>query len=199
MVATELRRKVRWLITIRALISTILLGSAIVAQITAPGSLPVDPLFFLIGLTFTLTIVYALTLRFIERHRWVVDLQLGGDALIVSAFILATGGVTSYFASLYVLPIVAGSTVQFRRVGLMVATLSAALYGGLVVGQYFAAAGIVSVSWFAEPTVVLPLRSVAQYTVGLNEFGFFPAGLLTGPLAENARTAGPQAPNDVTR
>jgi two-component system sensor histidine kinase PilS (NtrC family) len=192
MAATELRRKVRWLIAVRALISTILLGSAIVAQIAAPGSLPINPLFFLIGLTFTLTIVYALTLRFIERHRWLVDLQLGGDALIVSAFILATGGVTSYFASLYVLPIVAGSTVQFRRGGLMVATLSAALYGGLVVGQYFAASGIVSVSWFAEPTVVLPVRSVAQYTVALNVFGFFAAALLSGSLAENVRSAGAQ-------
>src|SRR5918911_133209 len=127
MAATELRGKVRWLITIRAIISTILLGSAIVAQITAPGSLPIDPLFFLIGLTFTLTIVYALTLRLVERWRWLVDLQLGGDALIVSAFILATGGITSYFASLYVLPIVAGSTVQFRRGGLMVAPLSGSL------------------------------------------------------------------------
>ena len=192
MAATELRRKVRRLIAIRALISTILLGSAIVAQIAAPGSQPINPLFFLIGLTFTLTIVYALTLRFVERYRWLVDLQLGGDALIVSAFILATGGVTSYFASLYVLPIVAGSTVQFRRGGLMVATLSAALYGGLVVGQYFAASGIVSVSWFAEPTVVLPLRSVAQYTVALNVFGFFAAALLSGSLAENVRSAGAQ-------
>jgi two-component system, NtrC family, sensor histidine kinase PilS len=192
MAATELRRKVRWLIAIRALISTILLGSAIVAQIAAPGSPPINPLFFLIGLTFTLTIVYALTLRFVERYRWLVDLQLGGDALIVSAFILATGGVTSYFASLYVLPIVAGSTVQFRRGGLMVATLSAALYGGLVVGQYFAASGIVSVSWFAEPAVVLPLRSVAQYTVALNVFGFFAAALLSGSLAENVRSAGAQ-------
>src|SRR5947208_731582 len=38
-----LRHKVGWLIAIRAIISTILLGSATVAQITAPGSFPVDP------------------------------------------------------------------------------------------------------------------------------------------------------------
>src|ERR687884_1333999 len=189
MVATELRRKVRWLITIRAVISTILLGSAIVAQITAPGSLPIDPLFFLIGLTFTLTIVYALTLRFVERWRWLIDVQLAGDALIVSAFILATGGITSYFASLYVLPIVAGSTVQFRRGGLMVATLSAVLYAGLVLGQYFAASGLLSASWFVEAATALPPRSVAQYTVALNVFGFFAAALLSGSLAENVRSA----------
>ena len=74
-------------------------------QITAPGSFPVDPFFFLIGLTYALTIIYALTLRFVDRYRWLVDLQLAGDALIVSAFIYFTGGITSYFTSLYVLPI----------------------------------------------------------------------------------------------
>ena len=51
MIDTELRRKVSRLITIRAIISTILLGSATFAQITAPGVLPVDPFFSLIGLT----------------------------------------------------------------------------------------------------------------------------------------------------
>ena len=116
------------------MISTLLLGGATVAQITAPGSFPVDPFFFLIALTYALTIVYALTLRFVERHRWLVDLQLAVDALIVSAFIYFTGGITSFFSSLYVLPIIAASTVQFRRGGLLVATLSAVLYVGLVVG-----------------------------------------------------------------
>src|SRR5262245_55997203 len=136
-----LRSKVARLIAVRAVISTILLGSAIVTQITVPGAFPVDPLFFLIGLTYALTIGYALTLRFVETRRWLVDVQLAGDALIVSAFIHFTGGITSYFTSLFVLPIVAGSTVQFRRGGLLVATLSTVLYVGLVLGQYFAASG----------------------------------------------------------
>ena len=118
---SELRRKLRWLIAIRAVISTVLLGSATFAQITAPGSFPVDPFFFLIGLTYALTAIYAGTLRLVERYRWLVDLQLAGDVLIVSAFIYFTGGITSYFSSLYVLPIVAASTVQFRRGGLLVA------------------------------------------------------------------------------
>src|SRR5438876_9969383 len=141
---TDLRRKLAWLIGIRAMISTILLGSATFAQITAPGLLPVDPFFSLIGLTYALTIGYALTLPFVDRHRWLVDIQLAGDALIISAFIYLTGGITSYFTSLYVLPIVAGSTVQFRRGGLLVATFSAVLYGGLVLAQYFAASGLLT-------------------------------------------------------
>src|ERR1019366_8867576 len=134
----DLRRKLGRLILIRALISTVLLGTATFVQITAPGSFPVDPIFFLFALIFALTITYAVTLRFVERHRWLVDLQLAGGALIVSAFIYFTGGITSYFSSLYVLPIVAASMVQFRRGGILVAAFSTVLYGGLVLWQYFA-------------------------------------------------------------
>ena len=100
MADATLRRQVIRLMFGRAIISTILLGSAIVAQITAPGSFPIDPFFFLIGLIYVLTISYALMLRSLDRHRWLVDVQLAGDALIVSAFIYFTGGVTSYFAPL---------------------------------------------------------------------------------------------------
>jgi two-component system sensor histidine kinase PilS (NtrC family) len=190
MIDTGLRRKVGWLIAIRAIISTILLGSAIFAQITAPGSFAVDPFFYLIGLTYALTITYAITLRYVDRHRWLVDVQLGGDALIVSAFIYFTGGITSYFTSLYVLPIAAGSTVQFRRGGILVATLSAVLYVGLVAAQYMAASGLLADPWLTRYALALPGQSVARYTVALNVFGFFAVALLSGSLADSLRSAG---------
>jgi two-component system sensor histidine kinase PilS (NtrC family) len=190
MTDTPLRPNVARLITVRAIISTILLGSATFAQITVPGLLPVDPFFSLIGLTYALTISYALTLRFVDRHRWLVDLQLAGDAVIITAFIYLTGGIGNYFTSLYVLPIAAGSTLQFRRGGLTVATLSAVLYGGLVLAQYLAAAGLLTSAWLGAPTASLPPRSFAQYTVALNVFGFFAVAILSGSLADSLRNAG---------
>jgi two-component system, NtrC family, sensor histidine kinase PilS len=188
--APALRRQIIRLMVVRAGISTILLGSAIVVRIQAPGSFAVDPFFFLIGLTYGLTILYTFTLRFVDRHRWLVDLQLGGDALIVSAFIYFTGGVTSYFASLYVLPIIAASMIQFRRGGLMVATLSTVLYGGLVLAQYLAAEGLLTDPWLISASVNLPPGSFARYTVALNVFGFFAVALLSGSLANSLRSAG---------
>jgi len=185
-----LRKNLAWLIAIRAIIGTILLGSAVVVQITAPGSFPVNPFFFLIGLTYGLTIIYGLTLRFVDRYRWLIDLQLAGDALIVSAFIYFTGGITSYFTSLYVLPVVAAGALQFRRGGLMAATLSTVLYVGLVIAQYLAAAGYRTDPWLAAATLALPPSSVARYTVALNVFGFFAVALLSGSLAESLRSAG---------
>src|SRR5262245_51686001 len=118
---SELRRKMASLIFIRAIISTILLVSATFARITAPVSSSVDPFFVLIGFIYALTILYAVTLQFVDAHRWLIDGQLVADALIVSAFIYLTGGVKSYFTSLYILPIVAGSTVRYRRGSLLVA------------------------------------------------------------------------------
>src|SRR3954463_4205350 len=187
-----LRRKVVRLMLVRAIIGTILLGSAIFMEVTAPGSFPVNPYFFLIGCTYALTIIYVLTLRYIDRYRWLVDLQLAIDALIVSAFIYITGGITSYFTSLYVLPVIAASTIQFRRGGLMVATLSAVLYAGLVLAQYLAASGLRTDPWLVSMAVVLPPVSVARYTAALNMFGFFAVALLSGSLANSLRSAGVQ-------
>jgi two-component system sensor histidine kinase PilS (NtrC family) len=189
MLDRNLRRTVAWMIAVRAVMGTLLLGSATFAQITAPGSFPVNPFFFLIGLTYALTISYGATLRFVDRQRWLVDLQLAGDALIVSAFIYFTGGINSYFTSLYVLPIVAASTLQFRRGALMVAVFSTVLYCGLVLAQYMTAAGLLLWPWLRDQLGVLPARSVAQYTVALNVFGFFAVAFLSGSLSNSLLSA----------
>jgi two-component system sensor histidine kinase PilS (NtrC family) len=185
-----LRRTVVRLMAVRAVVGTILLGSAIVMQITAPGSFPIDPFFFLIGLVYALTIGYALTLPYVETRRWLVDVQLAGDALIVAAFIHFTGGITSSFASLFVLPIAAGSTVQFRRGGLLVATLSTVIYVGLVLSQYLSASGWLPYAWLNDYAAPLPLPSFARYTVALNVFGFMAVALLSGSLADSLRSTG---------
>jgi two-component system, NtrC family, sensor histidine kinase PilS len=187
---TDLKRKLASLIAIRALVSTLLLGGATVMQVRAPGSFPVDPFFLLIALTYALAIVYAVTLHLVDRHRWLIDLQLTCDAIIVSAFISLTGGITSLFSLLYVLPIVAGSIVGFRRGGLLVATLSAVIFAGLVALQYLTADGLLHLAWLPVDPSQLPSRSVAQYIVLLNLFGFFGVAMLSGSLAEGVRSAG---------
>jgi two-component system sensor histidine kinase PilS (NtrC family) len=185
-VAVQLRRILLWLIGGRVAAVTVLLGSAIVIQINSPGALPVDPFFFLIGLTYTLTAVYCLLLRQAEQHRWLVDVQLACDALIVSALVHMTGGVVSSFSTLYMLPIIAASAVQSLRGGLMVGVLSSVLYSGLVWAQYSGPPPMPVVSG-AE---ALPPARVALYTVGLNVFGFIAVAALSGYLAEGLRRAG---------
>ncbi len=183
-----LRRKLLWLIAGRAAAVTLLFGSAILIQARAPGSLRIDPFFFLIALTYALTVVYTLTVKRAERHPWLVDVQLGLDALTISAVVYLTGGISSYFSSLYTLPIIAASTISSWRGGLTVAFLSLVMYGGLALAQYV---GTPLLPGFVD-TSALPAPRVALFTVGLNAFGFFAVAGLSGYLAEGLRRAGAQ-------
>jgi two-component system sensor histidine kinase PilS (NtrC family) len=186
----SLRSRLSTLIAVRVVVGTLLLGSAILVQINRPGSFPINPFFFLIGLTYALSVIYIGSLRFVERNPWIADAQLGADAILVSAFINVTGGITSYFSSLYLLPIMAASTVRFRRGALQVAVLSAILYLALVTAQYVEPTAFFPPSWQALRASELPGMRFAQYTVTINLFGFFAVALLSGSLAENLRSAG---------
>ncbi|MDP9324070.1 MAG: ATP-binding protein [Acidobacteriota bacterium] len=183
-----LRAKLLWLIAGRAAVITLLLGSAILIRINVPGAFPIETFFVLIGITYALTAAYGAALKYFERYSWLVDVQLGCDAVIVSAIVYITGGVSSYFSSLYTLPIIAASTIQSRRGGMMVGVLSTLLYGGLVLAQYYGAGFFPVVTDYA----LLPPARVAMFTVGLNIFGFFAVAVLSGHLAENVRRAGEQ-------
>jgi two-component system sensor histidine kinase PilS (NtrC family) len=188
MITSSLRSKLLWLTAARAVVVTCLLGSATLAQIRSPGALPIDPFFFLIALTYGLTAVYSLLLKKAEQYPWMVDVQLACDALIVSATVCMTGGIVSYFSTLYTLPIIAASTIRSRRGGVMVGVLSSIFYIALVLGQY---SGISPESIVAGLDVLPPLR-IALFSVGLSVFGFLAVAALSGYLAEGLRRADAQ-------
>ena len=184
----NLRSRLSTLIAARVVLVTLLMGSAILIQISRPGAFPVDPFFALIGLTYALSVFYLATLRFAERHPWLVDFQFGADALLVSAFIHVTGGITSNFSSLYLLPIIAASMIRYRRVAVQLAALSAVLYLALVAVQYVDLDSPLARRF--SPAVELPTVRVAQYTVAINLGGFIAVALLAGSLADSLRSAG---------
>jgi two-component system sensor histidine kinase PilS (NtrC family) len=188
MASSERRRRLVWLIAGRAAISTLLLGSGVLIESNLPGTLPVTAFYYLIGLTYFFTAMWAAVLPRADRWPWQVDIQLGLDAIVVSAFIVVTGGVASYFSLLYVLPIIAAASLMRRRGAVMVAALSALLYAGLVLLQYqgrFQG----TASWIVTP-VALPAARVAVYQVGMNVLAFLAVGTLSGSLAERLRRAG---------
>ena len=187
----NVRSRLFTLIAARVVVSTVLLGSAILIHLNSPGAFPVDSFFLLIGLTYGLSICYLGTLRFAVTRPWMVDFQFAADAFVVSAFIHLTGGITSYFSSLYLLPVIAASTIRFGRGALQVATLSAILYLALVSAQYVAPDALAAVAQTAGQ-VELPSVRFAQYTVGINLFGFMAVAWLSGSLAERLRSADAQ-------
>lgn len=176
-------------IALRLAAATVLLGAALVVQLRAPGEFSTNPFFALIALVYGVSLVFIATLRYVERFPWLIDIHFAIDVVVVSACVALTGGISSYFTSLYVLPIVAASTIQFRRGAVQVAAFGSVVFAAVVLGQYAQATGNLDTFLgltFAGP---LPSLSVAQYTVGLNVFGLFAVALLSGSLAERLRRA----------
>jgi two-component system sensor histidine kinase PilS (NtrC family) len=178
-----LRSRLSALIAARVIVGTLLLGSAFFVQLSRTGAFPVDPFFVLIAVVYGLSLAYYATLRLVDRYPWLVGLQLGTDALLVAGFIGLTGGIVSYFSSLFVLPIIAASTIRFRRGALQVAGLSVLLYVAMVAAQYMGALPF----WLGA--FELPTGRFAQYTIGINVFGFIAVALLSGSLADRLQSA----------
>jgi two-component system, NtrC family, sensor histidine kinase PilS len=176
-------------IALRLIAATVLLGAGLLLQLRAPTTFAVHPFFALIGCVFAVSLLFIATLRYVDRLPWLTDVHFALDVAIVSACVALTGGVSSLFTSLYVLPIVAASSVQFRRGALQVAAFGSLMYAGVVLVQYLQAAGHVDAVlgiWIDAP---LPVSRVAQYTVALNVGGLFAVAFLAGSLAERVRKA----------
>lgn len=187
-----LRQRVVQLMIWRLIITTGLLGSAVLIQLNTAASAQPGPLYFLIGWIYALSGLYALSLRLTARARWLIDAQLALDALTVAAFVWITGGISSYFSFIFVLPIIAASALQFRKGALRVAALSMLLYTGIVLLQYNPALVQPWSVWEPGLPVSLPRGLIAQYTVAVHLLGFLAVGLLSGSLAERVRRADKQ-------
>jgi two-component system sensor histidine kinase PilS (NtrC family) len=187
--AETLGRRLLAHIALRLAAATVLLGAALVVQVRTPGGFITNPFFALIALVYGVSLVSIATLRHVDRLPWLIDIHFAIDVVVVSACVALTGGISSLFTSLYVLPIVAASTIQFRRGALQVAAFGSLLFAAVVLAQYAQAAGSLGAFFgitFSEP---LPQLGVAQYTVGLNVFGLFAVAFLSGSLAERLRRA----------
>jgi two-component system sensor histidine kinase PilS (NtrC family) len=182
-----LRRRLAALLAIRLVVATVLLGSAVVVQLRQPNVSSFNPFFFLIGLTYAVSLVSIGSLRIVDRFPWLTDIHFSIDALLVSAVVLLTGGVQSFFTILYMLPIVGASSMQHRRGGLQVAGFSTILFIGVVMIQYLHVDGYLTLPPQINIDTILPPVQIAQYSVALNTFGFFFVALLSGSLAERAR------------
>jgi two-component system sensor histidine kinase PilS (NtrC family) len=183
-----LRSRVSPFVGGRVVISTVILGSATFVELSTPGAFPINPFYFLIGITYGLSVVYLLTLRYVDDNPWLVDLQLTVDAAIVSAFVFVTGGILSDFPSLYLLPILAASTLRHRRGALQVASVSALLYLFIVLSQYTTLQTFPH--WSVTADSGLPAPRFAQYVLATNLFGFLVVGWLAGALANRLRSTG---------
>ncbi|MEC4891350.1 MAG: ATP-binding protein [Nitrospira sp.] len=181
----DLRARIQWLIGLRVLVVTLLLGLSLTFQVT--NGERVETFYALIILTYAITIPYAVLLRTLTGAEALVLfawIQIGIDALLETVLIARTGGVESPFAVLYVISITLASLVPRRRVGLLAASLCIILFGVLVNVQLY---GLVEV-WGWLPRTRLSAPESLQ-TFGVYGLAFLVVGLLSGALVDQLQQA----------
>ncbi|HUM40623.1 MAG TPA: hypothetical protein PKJ04_12845, partial [Nitrospira sp.] len=108
----ELKTRLHWLMGLRVVLVTLMLGLSLAFQSTRGESAPTFTA--LIVFTYTITIVYAVVLRRLTTaaaHSAFIWVQVGVDVVLETVLIARTGGVESPFAVLYVITVTVASLV----------------------------------------------------------------------------------------
>lgn len=134
------RRQNQWLLFLRVVVLTLLLGISVLLQ-THGHDLLIPPLryisFFIAGVyLFTIVSALLLTSERFRCHRLFAYFQICIDILLTSVLVLYTGGSQSIFTILYFFPIISASILLFRRGSLAAAAFCTFGYGAILVSEY---------------------------------------------------------------
>jgi two-component system sensor histidine kinase PilS (NtrC family) len=181
---SALRPRLARLVGVRVAAGTLLLVLALGLRAAGSTLWPLDRAVIAVAWLFAVALLDAVTARLADRYEQTADLHFALDTLLISGFVVVTGGVGSLFTPLFALPVVAAAGVQYRIGSLRIATFASTCLIGIVVVQY--RVGPVPPALGGTP---LPSADVAWITVGINVFAFFAVAFLAGQLAENLRRA----------
>lgn len=173
----EIRAKLKWLMVLRVVIVTILLGASIVLQVRY-GQFGKSTVAFsyLITSTYCLTILYSLLLPRLKRIARFAYVQIMVDLLFETYLVYLTGGIESPFSPFYMITIIAASIVLRRRGGSLTASTAGILFGTLVDLQYFRLLPVVGESSYSNTETL--------YLLFLNIVAYLTVAYLSGGLAE---------------
>ncbi len=173
-----------WLVRVRIVILTLLLGIELaVAQFT-PTPLPMRLFVTTILFWFSLSLFYVLLLSLWQEHRLQASLQVLTDLILVSLVIHETGGWDSSLNFLYPLVIIVASVLLTRVWAHLVAALAFILYGTVLELNYY---GVVHSFCTTHPG----LKSL-QAIIFVNLFAFLAVAYLAGLLTAKLRQVGVQ-------
>ena len=173
----EIRTKLKWLIVLRVVIVTVLLGASIVLQV-GYGHIGKTTISFsyLIASTYCLTIVYSLLLNRLKRLTLLAHLQIFFDLIFETLLVYLTGGIESPFSPFYMITSMAASVILGRKGGSLTASMASVLFGLLVGLQYF--------EFLPETGASTYSNRETLYFLFLNVVGFLTVAYLSGGLAE---------------
>jgi len=129
---TDLEARLKRLMMFRVVMVTTLLFIATYVEAVSETLLTVNPLYFVIGATYALTVVHVIGLRLVRSRLALAHAQVLGDLLMVTALVYLNGGVRTGFLLLYPLSVLSATMLVPRRGALLLAGVATALYGGLL-------------------------------------------------------------------
>jgi two-component system sensor histidine kinase PilS (NtrC family) len=173
------RQWLAWLVKVRILVLTCLLGIELaIAQLT-PSAFPLRLFVNAILLWYAIAIFYILLLNFWQEYRIQSLLQVLTDLGLVSLVIYATGGIDSSFNFLYPLVIIVACILLPRTWAFLTAALAFILYGTVLELTYFEVVPSYS-------TTHPELKSL-QAIILVNLVGYLAVAYLAGQLATKLR------------
>jgi len=168
-----------WLVKVRIIILTFLLGiELVIAQLTAMH-LPMGLFVSTIVLWYAISVFYLVLLGFWQEHRYQSLLQVLTDLAMVSLVVYATGGVDSSLNFLYPLVIIIAAILLPRTWSYLAAALAFILYGTVLELTYYEVIPSYSTS-HPEPRVL-------QAIILINLFAYLAIAYLSGLLAAKLR------------
>ena len=179
----QLRRHILWLLLIRIIFFTLLIGiTVILGSLGTQVILPSDTLILaFLAILFIFSIGSSAILQKQELNlRRFGFIQLLGDTLFAALLVYGTGCSQSIFTPVFILPVIAGGLIMYRKGGLMSAAAATLLYGTILFLEY---RGIVP--GYMTPAGWVPMHSVLKVTNLFAIYGvtFFITALLSGSLA----------------
>ena len=173
------RNWLTWLVKVRILILTFLLGLELLVAHFTPTPLPLRLFIGTILLWYTLSLFYVLLLSFWQEHRLQASLQVLTDLALVSLVVHETGGWDSSLNFLYPLVIIVASVLLPRVWAHLVAALAFILYGTVLELNYY---GLVHSYCTTHPEL-----KALQAIIFVNLFAFLAVAYLGGLLAAKLR------------
>jgi two-component system sensor histidine kinase PilS (NtrC family) len=183
----ERQRQIVGLMTYRVVVITTLLISTFIIELIFHPAVPLKPFYQLGGVTYLLSLAYALLHRRLKESPVFVPVQLAGDLLVVTGLVYVTGGPASPFSFLYLILIITASILLFRRGGILIASGAWLLYAVLVEATYFQILPLYPRGDFEGAD--LSERRIL-YLLFAHLFSFLTVAYLTSHVSEMLRNAG---------
>jgi two-component system sensor histidine kinase PilS (NtrC family) len=175
------RNWLAWLVKVRILILTFLLGIQLAISELTPTRLPLRLFLSTILLWYTLSVFYVVLLSFWREHRLQASLQVLTDLIMVSLVVHETGGWDSSLNFLYPLVIIVAGILLPRVWAHLVAAMAFILYGTVLELNYY---GVVP-SYCTTHPELKALRGI----ILVNLFAFLAVAYLAGQLVAKLRQA----------